>query len=634
MKLIASSWLVALALCLSLAALAISHVAVATADGPAVQLVANLPSGQPVGTSITWTASTTISEPVEYRLALGLAGEPLRVRYDFSARRAFAWTPLDEGAYVISVTARNRALGVTAAASTTFTITARATDSPLVTAINHPLVALYSAPACPAGHFVRVWFTPADRFAPMGTDRKPCRPDRSVNFYIAGLYADTDYKLRHEILDAAGAPIAYGPLLRHRTGVVTRASPVNVVWPTPPPAPSPYDPVLLLSPTYFTSTEPAFPYAVDTAGRLLWYYDRAMEPRRMLYRPIAGGTFLVSTNDETTQILREVDLAGHTVRETTAARLSEQLPNLGQDRVGAFHHEAVRLPDGRTAALLSIERMMVLEPGQEPVDVLGDYIVVLDENWQVVWSWNSFDHLDVQRTAGLREQCTSMGPGCPPLFLADEALDWTHGNAITYSPTDGNLLFSLRHQDWVIKIDYRDGAGTGEVLWRLGPGGDFALTANDPYPWFTHQHDPQFVDEDALVIYDNGNTRCLDRPDLCYSRGQVYVLNEAARAATLTLNADLENFSYALGSAQRLRNGNFHFNSGIHGPTDDRIATADEVRPDGSKAYTLLTRAIVYRSFRMADLYTAPGQGEVEDLTRLIPLLGQGVYLPVMVRAP
>ncbi len=634
MKLIASSWLVALALCLSLAALAISHVAVATADGPAVQLVANLPSGQPVGTSITWTASTTISEPVEYRLALGLAGEPLRVRYDFSARRAFAWTPLDEGAYVISVTARNRALGVTAAASTTFTITARATDSPLVTAIDHPLVALYSAPACPAGHFVRVWFTPADRFAPMGTDRKPCRPDRSVNFYIAGLYADTDYKLRHEILDAAGAPIAYGPLLRHHTDVVARASPVNVVWPTPPPAPSPYDPVLLLSPTYFTSTEPAFPYAVDTAGRLLWYYDRAMEPRRMLYRPIAGGTFLVSTNDETTQILREVDLAGHTVRETTAARLSEQLPNLGQDRVGAFHHEAVRLPDGRTAALLSIERMMVLEPGQEPVDVLGDYIVVLDEDWQVVWSWNSFDHLDVQRTAGLREQCTSMGPGCPPLFLADEALDWTHGNAITYSPTDGNLLFSLRHQDWVIKIDYRDGAGTGEVLWRLGPGGDFALTANDPYPWFTHQHDPQFVDEDALVIYDNGNTRCLDRPDLCYSRGQVYVLDEAARTATLTLNVDLENFSYALGSAQRLRNGNFHFNSGIHGPTDDRIATADEVRPDGSKAYTLLTRAIVYRSFRMADLYTAPGQGEVEDLTRLIPLLGQGVYLPVMVRAP
>ena len=632
MKLILFAHLIALALGLSFAAWISPH-AVA-ADAPTVEIVANLPPGQPIGTTITWTASTTISEPVAYRLALGLAGEPPHVMYDFSARRAFAWTPLDEGAYVISVTARNRALGVTAAASTTFTIAARATDAPLITATDHPLVALYSAPPCPAGDFVRVWFTPADRFAPMSTDRKPCHSDRSANFYIAGLYADTDYKLRHEILDGAGAPTAYGSLLRHHTGVVTRASPVNIVLPMPPPDPSPYDPVLLLSPTYFTSTEPAFPYAVDTAGQLLWYYDRAMEPRRMLYRPVAGGTFLVSANDETMQILREVDLAGHTVRETTAARLSEQLPDLGQDRIGAFHHEAVRLPDGRTAALLSVERMLSLEPGQEPVDVLGDYIVVLDEDWQVVWSWNSFDHLDVQRTAGLREWCVSMGPGCPPLFLADEALDWTHGNTITYSPADGNLLVSLRHQDWVIKIDYRDGAGTGDVVWRLGPGGDFVLTANDPYPWFTHQHDPQFVAENALVIYDNGNTRCLDDENLCYSRGQVYVLNETARIAALTLNVDLDNFSYALGSAQRLRNGNFHFNSGIHGPQDARIATADEVRPDGSKAYRLLTRAIVYRSFRLADLYTAPGQGEIEDLTRLIPLLGQGIYLPLMARAP
>lgn len=67
----------------------------------------------------------------------------------------------------------------------------------------------------------------------------------------------------------ARAPIAHGPLLRHRTGSVTRAGPVNIIWPTPSSAPSLYDPVLLFSPTYFTGTEPAFPYAVDAAGKPL-----------------------------------------------------------------------------------------------------------------------------------------------------------------------------------------------------------------------------------------------------------------------------------------------------------------------------------------------------------------------------
>lgn len=68
--------------------------------------------------------------------------------------------------------------------------------------------------------------------------------------------------------------------------------------------------------------------------------------------------------------------------------------------------------------------------------------------------------------------------------------DWTHSNALVYSPSDGNLLLSVRHQSWVLKIDYNNGAGTGNLLWRLGYQGDFALTQNgvpsfDPSDWFS-----------------------------------------------------------------------------------------------------------------------------------------------------
>jgi hypothetical protein len=231
-------------------------------------------------------------------------------------------------------------------------------------------------------------------------------------------------------------------------------------------------------------------------------------------------------------------------------------------------------------------------------------IVVLDRNWQVAWVWNAFDHLDVSRRATLDEICTRGEPGCSPFFLADVVNDWTHTNAITYSPIDGNLLFSVRNQDWVVKVDFRDGLGSGDVLWRLGPEGDFILDSNDPSPWLSHQHDPRFVDHRHLVVYDNGNTRCANFPDLCFSRAQVYRLDQSNRVATLTLNFNLGSYSFALGSAQPLANGNFHFNTGTEpGRQGGFVATSDEVTSDGSFAFAQLTEAQVYRSWRLNDLY-------------------------------
>ncbi len=50
-----------------------------------------------------------------------------------------------------------------------------------------------------------------------------------------------------------------------------------------------------------------------------------------------------------------------------------------------------------------------------------------------------------------------------------------HANSIGWSPEDGNLIVSVRDQDWVIKLDYDSGTGNGDILWRLGQGGDFTL---------------------------------------------------------------------------------------------------------------------------------------------------------------
>src|SRR5206468_12476360 len=119
-------------------------------------------------------------------------------------------------------------------------------------------------------------------------------------------------------------------------------------------------------------------------------------------------------------------------------------------------------------------------------------------------------------------------------------------------------------QDWVLKIDYRNGEGDGHVLWRLGQGGDFTVNSTDANPWFSHQHNAHYIDDSTLVLFDNGNTRRASDPN-AHSRGQVWTLDEQTMTATLVVNADLGNYSNAFGAAARLSNGDYSFTSGRPG---------------------------------------------------------------------
>jgi hypothetical protein len=146
-----------------------------------------------------------------------------------------------------------------------------------------------------------------------------------------------------------------------------------------------------------------------------------------------------------------------------------------------------------------VEQILTDVQGPGPVDVMGDMIIVFDQDLQVLWTWDAFDHLDKHRLATLNEICTPTNGLCPPFYLAPQANDWLHGNALDLT-TDGNLLYSSRHQDWVIKIDYNNGAGSGNVLWTLGKDGDFSIRSTAPYMWFSHQHFCHFEDTDSSLL--------------------------------------------------------------------------------------------------------------------------------------
>jgi hypothetical protein len=356
------------------------------------------------------------------------------------------------------------------------------------------------------------------------------------------------------------------------------------------------------------------------------------------------------------QLLREIDLAGNTLRETNVERINEQLVAMGYDPIYYFHHDVRRLPNGHTLVMAGVEKILEDVQGDGPVDVVGDMVIDLDDNFQVVWAWSTFGHdeLPVTRRALRDEICEAaagVGNVCGPLRLlgdgpgqAPVAHDWTHGNTVTYTPADGNIIISFRHQDWVIKIDYADGKGSGRILWRLGEEGDFeimqALPADDPHPWFSAQHQPMIYAQNELVVYDNSNARN-DQDPAANSRGQVYILDEKSRTATLVTNADLGVYASFLGSAQKLSNGNYHFLSG--GIAGDQpapipgfpagLSESTETDPEGYITYTLQAPYhTTYRSFRMKGMYRPAGiPGDIDgdsdvdsvDLLRIASKLHQ-----------
>lgn len=603
-----------------------------------VTLASSPMSPQPVGTTVTWTASISdnVAGSHELQFSVGPSGGPSAIVRDYHPSSTFTWTPTtSEGSYTISVVVRNLSTQGTGSASASFTVASRLVNGrAAVSATNNPLVALFSAPACQVPNQMRIRFTPQTAVPPGGltasmvTNLVPCRYDTtspnpdgtSMNFYIAGMYPNTGYHMHYEVV--ATSVLRTGADLSFTTGSL----PGGITFPTTQVLVPPHPPSSVSAPILLHDYLPQgdgrviVPTATDLSGNILWYYST---PVSLLTRTEPGGNFFIIDAGNTNpyyQLVREIDLCGNTVRETNVARINEQLLPLGRLKINAFHHEARRLPGGYIAVLGSDEKLVTNAQGgtqQNPVDVLAAQVLVLDQNLQLTWAWDGFDFLDINRVAPLDEICHHGQIGCPVFFLASQANDWLHANSIQQTP-DGNLLVSLRHQDWLIKIAYGNGTGDGHVIWRMGYQGDFTMLnpptsslcttpdQQDAYQWFTHQHDANFQPQDPTVlsVFDNGNLRRAKCDTNGNSRGYVLNIDETNRNATLLLGADLGNYSIGLGTAELIPgSSNYHFELGWIFP--GKNSTSMEVDPAGIDQYALQELNITtYRSYRMQDLYT------------------------------
>lgn len=549
-----------------------------------------------VGTVVVWTAvGAEGSDPVWYRFRVGSAGGEMHVVRDYAPSGTIDWAESEaEGTYEMEATARDNVTGETAVATESFTIAPVATGgTPVISGTGNPLVYLYSAPACGAGQAMRVEYQRAGGAAE-ATPYKDCGGGRTMNFYVAGLRASSVYTVRHAIARRGGRTgVAYGPAMTIQTPAVALTPPAMTAEQG-----TAAGGMLLLSRFYGPSM------AVDLAGNLIWYYA---QPVAFLTDVEGGGKFLALTAQEyvvatqyvaASDVLREFDVAGNTLRETNAARLREQLAAMGK-QLGVLHHDARGAADGTVMVLGTEERMLYGVQGSGSVDVIGDLIIVMDRDMQVKWVWDAFDHLDPHRMATMGETCP--GNGCPPLSLAGKANDWVHGDAVQFL-ADGNILYSSRHQDWVMEIDYRGGKGDGSVVWRMGQGGDFQIESSDASPWFSHQHDAE-MRGDLLTVFDDGNVRRAADAG-AHSRGQALRVDLGSKTAELIANVDLGGFAFALGTSEVLEGGGFYFGGGWFVPANASVAV--ETDGSGNEVWGLGVAEEEYRSYLLEDLYTSP----------------------------
>ena len=471
-----------------------------------------------------------------------------------------------------------------------------------VAATNNAQVAQYTI-SLPASVKVFVQFGTDTNYGLTTWSQPAPQNGGAVSLFVAGMRANTLYHMRGvvqfpegmQLMDADQTFMTGAPLAAQLPNLTTTTTAGM----------TPQSGVELLSFVNTTPTSKLGLAVADLSGNVLWTYNPGL-PLGIIANPIKlmpNGHFLINFSKGSlagvNSVLQEVDLAGNLIWQMTAADLNNALAAATcagcNIMVLGTHHDFAILPNGHLIVIASTHRVV------SGVTVIGDVLIDLDQNRKPQWAWNEFDHLDINRR-----------PYQYP--------DWTHTNAILYSAADGNLIISIRHQNWLVKVDYANGAGTGDILWRLGYQGDFTLVGGaDPTNWFYAQHGPSFMTANtagkfSLILFDNGDDRVFapgvncdapGQPPCFYSATPILQLDESAKTATLPFNRTAPLYSFFGGNAEVLGNGNLEFTeSATTDPANNAAVYEFTQGPNAQIVWQMqIAGQYAYRGMRMPSFY-------------------------------
>jgi len=477
----------------------------------------------------------------------------------------------------------------------------------------NPQVALYTITP-PVAANVTIQFGPTTSYGKSTWTQGSPTGGGPVGTFVAGMLANTAYHMQATVTFPGN--VTYTDMDHTFTTGTLPSGVIPPITATTTTGMTPQSGVELLDLVSLVPTTQDQVVVTDLNGNVLWTYNPgSTAPAGAAPAPIKllpNGHFLIdfevinSTGEALNSDIQEVDLAGNIIWQLSAAQLNQKLASATcaecDVSIIATHHDFVLLPNGHLIVLAHTQKVV------SGVTVTGDVIIDLDQNHNPVWAWNEFNHLDINRR-----------PYSYP--------DWTHTNAILYSPSDGDLIISIRHQNWLIKIDYNNGVGSGDIVWHLGYQGDFTLlnadgsADNNDADWFYAQHGPSFTTTNtsgkfSLGLFDNGDDRGVSvvvggtcgvaGQPACYSTIPLLNLDETAMTATLAFHPTTPNYSFFGGNAEVLKNGDVEYDECAATAPPAENATIYEVT-QASSPQTVWQMQVAgqyaYRAMRIPSLY-------------------------------
>jgi arylsulfate sulfotransferase len=255
-------------------------------------------------------------------------------------------------------------------------------------------------------------------------------------------------------------------------------------------------------------------YLINAQGKIVWYQPTDglsvicsnYDPKSKTFQAILG------FNPEETftgQYIYVVDLYGNVKLKKSYTELDNPY----------FHHDIRMLNNGDLIIVNQIKKTYDLSKwgGSSHELVSGDGFSILDSLGNKKWAWSAFDYISPENDPNI------MGGNGD--YEYPPRKDWLHANAV-YPCPDGNYLISFNKLSQVWKIKSQ----TGEIIYKLGKGGDIAL--DDSTDYSDRQHAASIAKDGSLMFFDNGFTNKL-------SRVMGYQIDEQTKKAKVTLKINL-----------------------------------------------------------------------------------------------
>lgn len=357
--------------------------------------------------------------------------------------------------------------------------------------------------------------------------------------------------------------------------------------------------------TVFTRTTKE-PFAIDADGQIRWF---STEYNQHIFKTLKNGHLLILRKQDNSKLvyndLVETNYLGKIYRNYQFSNKTSSTENLkaknkSDGETTAIHHDVIELPNGNLLATVSDGSKFIEDTMVEINRKTGKVARVID--FKRIFPMDTYAQYDATKRS-------------------DGKVDWLHQNAINYDKKDNSIIISSRHQDLIMKFNYK----TMQPVWILS-GRD---KTDWPKKWQKHvlsyakgttinggQHDARVIvgsqkdGQETISFYDNnyavsyGDKKTSGK----YSAGRELKIDlktmTAKEVRSYGQALGEANFTDRIGSNRQLDNGNSLIDFGYLNAKNGDASNIIEVTRDGYQVFNvelsnLQSKGYVYRSYRI-----------------------------------